>query len=335
MKQYTAGPNEDGVRLSRFVLRVTQGLPGSLLYKSFRNKRIKVNGRRAAPDTLLQTGDLVQLYLHDEFFGEPKPAEAPLFPGGLPTFTAVYEDETLAVLYKPPGLLTHADETGAPGLLEAYVEQLKNRGLFSPGDENGFRPAVCTRLDRNTEGLVLLAKTHPALRAANGLLREKALDKRYLCITLGCPPQGVFAAFLRRDKKLKKVEILPQEAPDARRIETEIRVLENAGGLCLCEIGLLTGRTHQIRAHLAYLGTPLLGDAKYGNSAPKGPAYPGSGQALCAYRLCFESPLPQNNPLVHLAGRCFTAPAPALLEWWNLFRQGQKSQPGGITSAAK
>lgn len=307
MKQFTIGPSQDGIRLSRFVQLVTWKLPGSLLHKSFRNRRIKVNGHRAEAATPLHPGDVVELYLNDEFF-PARDVAPPALPEG-PGYTKVYEDEQLAVLYKPAGLLTHRDEQGRPGLLEAYnAAWAQGTG----GPENGFAPAVCTRLDRNTEGLVLLAKTHPALRALNALIREDGLQKTYLCLCQNRPPEGLHTAFLRRDTEQKRVEILEAEAPGAKAIATGVRVLEHCGGLSLCEIALHTGRTHQIRAHLAALGCPLLGDKKYGARA----RYTGQGQALCAFRLQFCTPLPEGSPLASLAGQCFTAPSPALLGWW-------------------
>ena len=311
MKTFTAGENDEGVRLSRFVLRVTQGLPGSLLYKGFRKKRIKVNGRAAAPDTRLADGDQIELYLNDEFFLENAAPRA--LPEGLPAPSAVFEDENIAVLYKEAGLLSHCDEHGQPGLLEAYCAALAARGEWDPAAENGFAPALCNRLDRNTEGLVLVAKKHAALRGMNELLRLGLVEKTYLCITEGAPPEGSFHAFLRRGLQAHKVELSKEAVPGAKAIETTVRVRAQKGGFCLCEVGLPTGRTHQIRAHLAYLGAPLLGDTKYGTAQGNGEQL---GQALCAWRLRMAESLPPENPLAYLSGRVFTVENPEVLRRW-------------------
>ena len=157
MKQFTAGENENGVRLSRFVESMTENLPRSLLYKSFRNKRIKVNGRRAEPDTRLCAGDVIELYINDEFFPARPAAKKPA-PRRQPPVTAVYEDDSIAVLYKPAHLLCHSDRTGDANLVDAFAAQLEAQGKYDPKAENRFAPAICNRLDRGTEGLVIAAK---------------------------------------------------------------------------------------------------------------------------------------------------------------------------------
>ena len=171
MKKFTAGANEDGVRLSRFVEGVTSGLPRSLLYKSFRNKRVKVNGRRAEPDARLAAGDVIELYINDEFFPE-KPAPAAKPARRQPPVTVVYEDADIAVLYKPAHLLCHSDRTGDANLIDAFTAQLAAAGQYDPHAEQRFAPALCNRLDRGTEGLVIAAKNYAALLDMNEIIRN-------------------------------------------------------------------------------------------------------------------------------------------------------------------
>ena len=174
MKQYTATTNDDGVRLSRFVQSVTRDFPTSLLYKSFRNKRVKVNGKKAAPEYRLQAGDLIELYINDEFFppegAKPEPKAVPKKQPKQPKVTVIYEDDNIAVLYKPTHLLCHSDRTGDANLVDAFTQYLAEKGEYDPHGENRFKPGICNRLDRGTEGLVIAAKSYAALRDMNEIL---------------------------------------------------------------------------------------------------------------------------------------------------------------------
>lgn len=312
MKQYTATANDDGVRLSRFVQSVTRDLPTSLLYKSFRNKRIKVNGKRAEPDTRLSAGDLIELYINDEFFPVGKPAAKTAKPRRQPPVTVVYEDENFAVLYKPAHLLCHSDRTGDANLVDAFASYLEAKGEYDPHAEKRFAPALCNRLDRGTEGLVLAAKSYAALRDLNAIIRDDMMKKEYLTITVGAPPQGRFVAWLQHGEKNNKVRIHARESEGYKQIITEVTVIRQAGPFALCRIGLITGRTHQIRAHLAYLGHPVLGDIKYGNH--KMNERTGlKTQALCAQRLTFGR-IPEENTLHYLSGRVIKLNDPEIVK---------------------
>ena len=263
MKKFTAGANEDGVRLSRFVEGVTSGLPRSLLYKSFRNKRVKVNGRRAEPDARLAAGDVIELYINDEFFPE-KPAPAAKPARRQPPVTVVYEDADIAVLYKPAHLLCHSDRTGDANLIDAFTAQLAAAGQYDPHAEQRFAPALCNRLDRGTEGLVIAAKNYAALRDMNEIIRNDWLKKEYLTITVGAPPAGRHIAWLQHSEKGNKVRIHARESEGYKQIITDVSVLRCQGPFALCRIGLVTGRTHQIRVHMAWQGHPLFNDERYG-----------------------------------------------------------------------
>ena len=311
MKQFTAGENENGVRLSRFVESVTENLPRSLLYKSFRNKRIKVNGRRAEPDTRLCAGDVIELYINDEFFPARPAAKKPA-PRRQPPVAAVYEDDSIAVLYKPAHLLCHSDRTGDANLVDAFAAQLEAQGKYDPKAENRFAPAICNRLDRGTEGLVIAAKSYAALRDMNAIIREDLLKKEYLTITVGAPPQGRHTAWLQHSEKGNRVRIHARQSEGYKQIITDVTVIRQAGPFALCRIGLVTGRTHQIRAHLAYLGHPVLGDIKYGNR--KMNERTGlKTQALCAQRLTFGR-IPEENTLHYLSGRVVKLDDPEIVK---------------------
>ena len=288
MKQYTATANDDGVRLSRFVQSVTRDFPTSLLYKSFRNKRVKVNGKKAAPEYRIQTGDLIELYINDEFF---------------PTEGA-----------KPVHLLCHSDRTGDANLVDAFTQYLAEKGEYDPHGENRFKPGICNRLDRGTEGLVIAAKSYTALRDMNEIIRTDLLKKEYYTITVGIPQSGRFTAWWEHDEKNNKVSIHAHQSQDERRkqIITDVDVLRTAGPFALCRIGLITGRTHQIRAHLAYLGRPVLGDIKYGNRKMNERTGTRT-QALCAVRVSFLD-IPEENSLHYLSGKVIKLKDPQIVK---------------------
>ena len=324
MKSFTAGTNEEGVRLSRFVESVTKDMPRSMMYKAFRNKRIKVNGKRAEPDTRLHQNDLIELYINDEFFpaGDAAPAKKP--PRRQPPVTVIYEDGNIAVLYKPAHLLCHSDRTGDANLVDAFAAYLQAKGEYDPHAEQRFAPAICNRLDRGTEGLVIAAKSYAALRDMNAIIRDDMMKKEYLTITVGTPPAGRHIAWLQHSEKNNKVRIHAREAEGYKQIITEVTPIRQNGPFTLCRIGLITGRTHQIRAHLAYLGHPVLGDIKYGNR--KMNERTGlKTQALCAQRLTFGR-IPQENTLHYLSGKVIKLDDPAIVRQFDALSQNADSE---------
>ena len=324
MKSFTAGTNEEGVRLSRFVESVTKDMPRSMMYKAFRNKRIKVNGKRAEPDTRLHQNDLIELYINDEFFpaGAAAPAKKP--PRRQPPVTVIYEDGNIAVLYKPAHLLCHSDRTGDANLVDAFAAYLQAKGEYDPHAEQRFAPAICNRLDRGTEGLVIAAKSYAALRDMNAIIRDDMMKKEYLTITVGTPPAGRHIAWLQHSEKNNKVRIHAREAEGYKQIITEVTPIRQNGPFTLCRIGLITGRTHQIRAHLAYLGHPVLGDIKYGNR--KMNERTGlKTQALCAQRLTFDR-IPQDNILHELSGRVIKLEDPAIVRQFDALSRNADSE---------
>ncbi len=306
MRELTIGKNDAGQRLDRFVSKNLPLLPPALLQKYIRIKRVKLNGKGAKRDTRLQTGDVLQLYINDEFFDKPR--EENLFLSIFqPHLEIVYEDENLLLVDKRPGLVVHADETEKVNTLINHIQAyLYQKREWSPRQENAFTPALCNRIDRNTGGIVIAAKNAETLRIINEKIRDHELEKSYLCVTAGRPkpPEGKIEGFLSKDEVKKLVTFHRRPVPGGRSAATLYRTLETRGELSLVECRLLTGRTHQIRVSMAEIGCPLLGDGKYGNGAVNR-KYHETRQALYAYQLAFTFPT-DAGLLNYLRGQCFT-----------------------------
>ncbi len=304
MRSYTIGENDCGQRLDRFLAKAVPLLPQSLLQKYLRLKRIKVNRKRSEGSYRLALGDLVELYINDEFFVQDGQEDA--FLSARDGLEIVYEDENLLLADKPAGLVVHVDNEGqVDTLINRILKYLAGTGQYDPRRENSFTPALCNRIDRNTCGLVLCAKNAPTLRVLNQKIKDREITKRYRCLVFGTPSpsHATRKAFLRKDAAKNQVEVFDQPVPGGRTILTEYQVLASRDGLSLLEVILHTGRTHQIRAHLAHLGHPLAGDTKYGQNR-QNQGLPYRYQALCAYRLTFDFPTPAEH-LEYLRGRSF------------------------------
>ena len=308
MKELTIGPNDAGQRLDRFLLKAAPLLPSSLCQKYLRLKRVKLNGKAVTKgDTRLTAGDVLSLYISDEFFEKPSDDNA-YRKVATPRLSIVYEDENILLADKAPGMLCHHAEGEPPErtLLANIQAHLLLTGAWRPKEENAFTPALCNRIDRNTGGIVIAAKNAEALRILNGKIRDRELDKRYLCAVLGAPrpPEGTLKGFLFKDAVKNRVYVRRSPEPGARTAVTHYRTLASRGGLSLVECRLETGRTHQIRAQMADAGWPLLGDGKYGGKAAQ--AGGETKQALYSYKLCFDFST-DAGCLEYLRGRSFTA----------------------------
>ena len=306
MREFTIGKNDAGQRLDRFVAKNLPLLPPALLQKYIRLKRIKVNGKGAKRDVRLETGDILQLYINDEFFD--KPNEENLFLTVFkPQLNIVYEDDNLLLVDKRPGLSVHADETEKVNTLINHIQAyLYQKREWNPKWENAFAPALCNRIDRNTGGIVIAAKNAEALRIINEKIRAHELEKSYLCITVGCPkrPEGKIEGFLLKDEAKKEVRFFHKPVPGGKTAVTLYKTLESRNGLSLVECRLLTGRTHQIRVSMAEIGCPLLGDGKYGKGNVNR-RYHETRQALYSYKLRFDFPTDAGT-LNYLKGKEFT-----------------------------
>ena len=276
MRSFTIGPNDAGQRMDKFIAKAVPLLPKNLMYKYLRLKRIKRNGKRCEISTRLEEGDLVELYINDEF-----------------------------LVNKPEGLVVHEDESGSPDTLIARVQKyLAEKGEYRSEEEHSFAPALCNRIDRNTTGLVLCAKNAATLRVMNEKIRDRQVEKRYRCLVHGTPepPEARVELFMRKRPDENRIEVFRHPVPDGRTMVTEYRVLRHDRDYALLEIHLVTGRTHQIRATMAAIGHPLVGEGKYG-TAENSLGF--RHQALCAWSLTFRF-TGEPTHLEYLNGRTFT-----------------------------
>lgn len=306
MKELTVGKNDAGQRLDRFVGKAVPLLPESLLQKYIRLKRIKLNGKGSKRDTRLNEGDVLSLYINDEFFEKPTERNSYLKVGA-PRLDIVYEDENILLADKKPGVLCHSagewDYNTLIANIQAYAYQ---KGEWRPREENAFAPALCNRIDRNTGGIVIAAKNAEALRIINEKIKEREIEKYYLCVVRGRPKpaEGELRGYIFKDAAKNRVYVRRKPEPGAKEALTHYRTLASQGGLSLVECRLGTGRTHQIRAQMAAAGTPLLGDGKYGSDR-ENKKLGEDGQLLCSYRLEFAFKT-DAGALNYLNGRSFS-----------------------------
>lgn len=299
MKQIIIHSNDANQRLDRYLAKTFDRLPRSLMYKEIRKKNIKINKKRCTPEQMLCAGDVLTLYLKDDVLTERKKHHD--FLAASKDLCVVYEDENLLIVNKKAGLLCHPD---GREYIDTLIARIK-RYLFEKGDwspqEATFAPALANRIDRNTAGLVIAAKNADALRELTGLIQAHRIKKFYLAVTDGIPqvPEQTLTAFLLKDEKRNKVSVYQQPQTGAKKIVTHYRVLQTEQNRALVEIELRTGRTHQIRAHLASIGCPLAGDGKYGRTQGR------FRQALFSYKLEFH--VPQGYLLSYLNQQTFTA----------------------------
>lgn len=304
MRELTVNENDAGQRLDKFLSKKFKSMPKSLMYKYIRLKCIKLNSKKCKIDQILAPGDVLTFYIKDEFFKEePKSYDflkAPVKLG------IVYEDENIILADKPQGLLVHPDkEYHFDSLIARIKHYLYDKGEYNPQNENSFSPATVNRIDRNTGGIVIAAKNSEVLKALNALMRERKIKKYYLCLCEGSLKQkeGIVRSGIIKNEKSNKVKKVAQNKENSKNAVTKYRVIDENGAYSLVECELLTGRTHQIRVHMASLGNPLAGDTKYGGSPLK--AHGNIGQALYSYKVIFTQT--QGTVAEYLNNKEFTA----------------------------
>lgn len=297
MKSFTVNKSDAGQRLDRLLLKTYPSLPRSLMYKEIRKKNIKVNKKRCSAADLLCEGDTVELYLKDDVLQEKKTYYD--FMRAPKELDIVYEDKNLILINKKAGILCHPDGSEYVNTLISSVKRrLYENGEWNPKDES-FTPALANRLDRNTSGIIIAAKNAAALKELNAAIKSRNIEKHYLAAVHGefKIKSATLEAFITKDEKKNTVSVYDRDTGNAKKIITKYTVLDSYSEKSLIDIDLVTGRTHQIRAHMAHIGHPLIDDGKYGREAGR------FRQALCSYKLIFKS---RFNLLSYLDGREFT-----------------------------
>ncbi len=289
MTEITVTKNDAGQRADRFLSKAYPNLTLPLICKLMRKKRIKLNGAKAEPNVKLCEGDVFRFYLSDELLSKGGEKEID-FRNVPPELDIIFEDENILLVDKPVGVVVHEDNDNTSDTLINRIKcYLWKKGEYIPEEEQSFAPALCNRIDRNTGGILIAAKNAESLRVLNQKIRDRELVKLYLCVVQGRPEKtaATLTAYLHKIEAENRVVVSDRKTPENRTIKTKYRVLDSIGTQSLVEVDLLTGRTHQIRAHFAYIGHPLLGDGKYGsNKVNKQYGY--NGQALYSYKLTFE-----------------------------------------------
>ena len=323
MRLLMIGENEAGQRLDRFLEKYMDQAPKSFFYKMLRKKNITLNGKRAEGKERLLPGDEIRLFLADETIdgfsahsgksGKEKAAE--LLPGEL-TPEILYEDGHVILFNKPAGLLSQKAEADDISLVEYLTSYLLESGQLTEKDLRSFRPGICSRLDRNTSGLITFAKTYPAARVLSELFRSRSLHKYYIAAVKGVMEEKAHVtAYLYKDESTNRAVVRQQPFPGAEAIETAYEPIRGNGEYTLLRILLITGKTHQIRAHLASLGHPVLGDPKYGDPVLNGKLkrrFGISSQLLHSHEL--HMPERVQEPLSHLSGQIFQAAIPEVFQ---------------------
>lgn len=292
MKEIVINENEAGQRLDKFLGKLLKEAPASFYYKMLRKKNIVLNGKKATGNEKLTAGDSIKLFLSDETFEKfAGKRQTNDLAASVPNIALeiVYEDHDVLAINKPAGMLSQKAKKEDISANEYILQYLLESGTITRESLHTFKPSVCNRLDRNTSGILVAGKTLNGLQQMSKAFRERSMEKYYLAIVAGhiSKPRRI-EGFLKKDEKNNQVTILSEPSNDAKPIITEYRPLKLVGQVTLLEVHLITGRSHQIRAHLASIGHPVIGDTKYGNPRLNREFLKNAGvthQLLHAYRL--------------------------------------------------
>ncbi len=319
MRELKIGKKEAGQRMDKYLKKYFREAGSGFLYKMLRKKNIVLNDKKAEGSEMLAEGDSIKLYLAEETIEKFRGAveqTAIAVPKKKSTLDIVYEDENLLIINKPAGILSQKAAATDVSMVELLIDYLLESGQITQQELQTFHPSVCNRLDRNTSGLLLAGKTLAGLQEFSRILKERQMKKYYLCLVKGVVKESRHCkAYLVKDKKLNQVTVSSHAVPDAEYIETAYEPFWIGAGMTLLKVELITGKSHQIRSHLASLGYPLAGDSKYGNKNWNAQLKEKTGlshQFLHAWRIEF----PEMNPAVDkevlkpLSGICVESKLP-------------------------
>lgn len=293
LKEIEITKNEENQRLDRFLKKYLSDANTGFIFKMLRKKRIKLNGKKASPKDIIKEGDKLQLYLSDETINKFRGKSVNISDNLLTDLNVIYEDDNIVLINKPKGILSHSNSSEDKNtIVNQLITYLYQKGEYNPVKEKTFAPAICNRLDRNTSGIVIGAKNYNALQKINEAIRNGNIEKYYKTIVINRVKGNLeLKGYLTKNEKTNKVTISQIETNGAKKIHTLIKALKTSEKYSLLEINLITGRTHQIRAHLASINHPVIGDYKYGNKEINNyfkKKYSLESQFLHAYKMVFN-----------------------------------------------
>lgn len=313
MQELHVTANEAGQRLDKLLAKFLNQAPKSFLYKMMRKKNIVLNGKKCTGNEKLKQGDSIKLFFSDETIEKfsagtyvtPKKEKINMLP-------IIYEDEQVLLMNKPVGVLSQKAKDSDVSAVEILINYLIETNQLSKEQFRTFHPSICNRLDRNTSGILVAGKTLPALQEMNRLFKERTIAKYYRCLVKGrvIKNEDYIKGYLVKDQKTNKVSITKKKTEEGVPIETEYCVIQSNDEVSLLEVHLITGKTHQIRAHLASIGHPIIGDYKYGDKQINEmyrQEYGLKSQLLHAYRLEMPS---SDGSLAYLNDKKFVAELP-------------------------